>query len=414
MFQQASRSAVLVALLFAAGVAAIAHARQPALEVMRLDGQTEVGSLVRLVPEVSLEVAGGVISLPWSEILAIRPSDASPSSQPSTANPQPLQATLADGSVLAGEVTAGDQYGFIFRFGEGEECRLELSQVCVIRALAASAAAEQKLSELLRLRKDQPGAEPAEDHVTDVAVVARGSEVLVLNGRILEVQPQQVAFEWKGTQRPIPWNRLGGLIFARPELRRAPCIVRLNTGDAIAGQVVGGASGVLKLRMAVLERELDIPWASVERVDCRSERLVVLSDLQPAGYEFEPFFDKNWNYAVDRTLTGRQIRLGGRAFARGLSMHSRARLVYQLDGQFERFAATAGILDEMGGRGCVTLRVRGDGRVLWSATGVRGGEPPRDVSVDIAGVRELSLEVDYDADLDLSDQAAWGFARLIR
>jgi hypothetical protein len=36
------------------------------------------------------------------------------------------------------------------------------------------------------------------------------------------------------------------------------------------------------------------------------------------------------------------------------------------------------------------------------------------VSVDVAGVRELALEVDYDADLDLSDQAAWGFARLIR
>jgi hypothetical protein len=412
--RRSSRSWIFLALLLAGSLSVHNPAQEPRLEIVRLDGQTEIGTLVGLTPEIKIAVTEGVISVPWSEILSLRPADTNPTTRPADA--PPLEATLADGSVLAGEITAGGQDRFALRLSGGQECRLGLSDVRSIRVLAAPALAQEKMAELLptAATATSGGADAADENATDVAVVARGAEVVVLRGRILELGPQRVQVDWNGREVALPWARLGGLIFAHPAARRAPCIVRLTTGNAIAGQVVGGAAGVLKLRCTAFENDVDLPWSSVERIDCHSERLVILTDLKPTRYEFEPFFDKAWDYATDATLTGQPIQLGGRTFARGLSMHSRSKLVYALDGQFERFTATAGILDEMGPRGCVTLRVRGDGRVLWSAEGVRGGEPPREVSVEIAGVRELALEVDYDADLDLSDQAAWGFARLIR
>jgi hypothetical protein len=414
---RSSQAWVIVALLLASGTAlGGARAQDVRLEIVRLNGTTETGALVGLSPEVHISVADGVISLPWSEILSIRPAEAGPTTRP--VNGAPLEVTLADGSVLTGEVTAGGSDRFVLRLASGEECRPDLAGVRSIRVRTASASAQERLTELLQQAASgtagEPGADTGEGSVNDIVVAARGAKVVVLRGRILQLEPEHVLVEWNGRRVPVAWARLGGLIFAHPTVQRAPCIVRLNDGSAIAGQVVGGSVAALRLQSAAFANELQIPWTSVERIDCRSERLVILSDLQPMRYEFEPFFDKTWNYATDATLTGRPIRLGGRTFGRGLCMHSRSQLVYALDGQFERFTATAGILDEMGRRGCVALRVRGDGRVLWSAGGVRGGEPPREVSVDIAGVRELSLEVDYDADLDLSDQAAWGFARLIR
>jgi hypothetical protein len=68
----------------------------------------------------------------------------------------------------------------------------------------------------------------------------------------------------------------------------------------------------------------------------------------------------------------------------------------------------------MGERGCVSMRVFGDGEVLWEATQVRGGQTAREFIVDVGGVQRLVLVVDYGEDLDLSDHAAWGSARLIR
>jgi hypothetical protein len=69
----------------------------------------------------------------------------------------------------------------------------------------------------------------------------------------------------------------------------------------------------------------------------------------------------------------------------------------------------------MENRGDVTLRViGGDGGVLWQRDNVRGGQPPIAATVDVRGAQDVTLEVDYGEGLDLSDQAVWAAARLIR
>ncbi len=65
-------------------------------------------------------------------------------------------------------------------------------------------------------------------------------------------------------------------------------------------------------------------------------------------------------------------------------------------------------------RGSVVFRVRGDGRLLFESGETTGSDPPREIAVDVAGVRRLTLECDESGDLDLGDHADWAAARLIR
>jgi hypothetical protein len=60
------------------------------------------------------------------------------------------------------------------------------------------------------------------------------------------------------------------------------------------------------------------------------------------------------------------------------------------------------------------FRVLGDGKVVFDSGVLTGKDPPRDMKVDMMGVNILTLVVDYGDELDLSDQADWGGARLLK
>jgi hypothetical protein len=398
----------------AAALLAPAVAAPPTLEVARLDGQVAKGRLLEFAPEIVLQTDTGRLSSPWSEVLSVRPIAEAAATRPAAAD-FPLRFELADGSAFGGRIEAAGETGLTVRFAANATSRLDLSMIRSITAKSAAPAAREKLNQVLAdaQRLADAHGETGSPDLSDTAVVARGTEVLVLRGRVRRLAPDNVTFDWNGRELPLPWERVAGLLFARPSPRSAACMVRMRGGDVFGGQVAGGSDESVVLHSGILSN-LELAWAGIERIDCRSERLVFLSDIKPKRYDFEPFFDKTWDFATDRSLTGKPIRLGGREYARGIVMHSRAALTYRLDGRFEQFAAVAGILDEMDQRGCVGMSVIGDGRVLWQAVGVRGGQPPREILVDVAGVQELTLGVDFDQELDLSDHAAWAFARLIR
>ena len=373
------------------------------VEVTRLDGHTVRGRMVAVTSRVVLETAQGRAEVAWPNVLSVRRLDPrKPTSAPVAAE-EPLRLELADGSLFSGRITNASAEELVVRLWGSRTCRLAADAV---RAIVSTTASEA-------VRREITAAQQSSEDSQDVAIVVRGEDVVVLRGTVKRIDAQRVLFMWSGREVALPWERVGGLVFARPTPRGASCIITLLGGDVFAGRVAAGDDKSLTLQSGVFDN-LVLPWSRVERIDCRSERLVFLSDLEPRHYEFHPFFDKHWDFARDKTLTGKPIRLGGRGYDKGITMHSRSGLAYRLDGAFRQFAAEAGIVDEMDGRGCVALRVIGDGEVLWEAAGVRGGEQPRQVLVDIGGIEELVLIVDYDQDLDLSDHACWAFARLIR
>jgi hypothetical protein len=115
------------------------------------------------------------------------------------------------------------------------------------------------------------------------------------------------------------------------------------------------------------------------------------------------------------------LRLGGTEYRHGFAVHSKSVVTIPLRGAYRSFEARFGIDDDVlsappGLRGSVTARVLADGKEVWSSRGaVRGGEPPKTVGpIDVEGVQELALEVDFGEDQYTNDHADWADPILVR
>ncbi|WP_196777871.1 glycoside hydrolase family 97 catalytic domain-containing protein [Lentzea aerocolonigenes] len=120
----------------------------------------------------------------------------------------------------------------------------------------------------------------------------------------------------------------------------------------------------------------------------------------------------------DRSVEGRTLTTGGTRFGKGIGT-TPADEVFEL-GTCTRFDATVGVDDEVDGRvdraagagGSVTFVVVGDGRVLYESPLRKSVDPALAVSVDVSGVKSLTLRVTDGGDGTSLDNAVWGDARL--
>ena len=120
----------------------------------------------------------------------------------------------------------------------------------------------------------------------------------------------------------------------------------------------------------------------------------------------------------DRSVEGRTLTTGGVRFGKGIGTTPADRTVEL--GTCSRFDATVGVDDEVDGRvdraagagGTVTFEVLGDGRVLHASPLRRSVDPALPVSVDVGGVKALTLRVTDGGDGTGLDHAVWGDARL--
>ena len=146
---------------------------------------------------------------------------------------------------------------------------------------------------------------------------------------------------------------------------------------------------------------------------------VYLSDLDDAGYRHIPFLSLAWDYARDRNVTGGRLIADGRLYLKGLGMHSAARITYDLTGEYRAFQSELAIDDSTGTRGSVSCRVFvDDGSAKWQlkyeSPVIRGGDKPVPFEVDLAGIKRLSLLVDFADRGDVLDHINWLDARLVK
>jgi hypothetical protein len=145
---------------------------------------------------------------------------------------------------------------------------------------------------------------------------------------------------------------------------------------------------------------------------------VYLSDLDDAGYRHIPFLSLAWDYARDRNVSGGPLVADGRLHLKGIGLHSAARITYDLDGEYRAFESELAIDDSTGGRGSVTCRVfvddgSGKWQLKYESPVIRGGGKPIPVEIDLAGIKRLSLLVDFADRGDVLDHVNWLNARLV-
>lgn len=144
------------------------------------------------------------------------------------------------------------------------------------------------------------------------------------------------------------------------------------------------------------------------------EGVVYLSDLEPLSSSngWGPI-EKDMSNGETAAGDGRTITIGRTQYNKGLGVHARSEVVYDLGGLFETFISDVGIDDEVGNRGSVIFQVWGDDSKLWESELIRGTTAPQTAIVDVTGVHILKLVVTDGRDGNAYDHADWAGARLI-
>jgi hypothetical protein len=265
-----------------------------------------------------------------------------------------------------------------------------------------------------------------EHQAGDCLVVRKQGALDHVEGIVHQITSDGVQFEIDGETVPVKWTKVFGLIYHRRAgevLPPAVCRVHLVDGSQLAAQQLALAGDALSVEL-VAGPTLAVPLSSVDRLDYSQGKIAYLSDLEwdPRQSQRVPFLGPAlpldseldlFSPQRDRAFDGGPLLLGGKPYAKGLALHSRTKLVYRLPDAFRRFVAIIGIDDRVDTRGHVEFRVEADGRTLFQQE-LTGSSDPLALDLDIAGVRRLTLLVDYGHDQDISDHLDLCEARLIK
>jgi hypothetical protein len=161
---------------------------------------------------------------------------------------------------------------------------------------------------------------------------------------------------------------------------------------------------------------------SLAAVHFRNGRIVYLSDLACGADENANYIrglspspsDLSFPYQRDLSVKRSKLSIRGASYTKGLGVHSKSSLTFALDGQFSKFRATIGVDDVAGGLGNVVFEVHVDGKKVFDSGKVTGEDDPRDLEIDVAKGKELTLVVQFGEEGNTGDCADWATARLIR
>ncbi len=281
---------------------------------------------------------------------------------------------------------------------------------------------------------DLAGEHPRPD-AGDVAYDMTGDEYA---GTVLEATKEHVVLESKrGSTRRVAWSDLKLLHLENEVLEPLTGLraeVELANGSRLAVTKLGLVEAGLRVALrSVPDTALTARFAALRFVRWEGGRFDYASELphtstrkpyhaDPEGLVDPAYLERWFGTRVDRRASGCPLRMGGETFRHGFGVNSHSIITIPLAAKYAQFRSSFGIDDEVltaggaaGRKGNVDARILGDGKVLWEAQGVRGGEKPRAVGpLDVRGVKTLVLEVGFGKELMTLDRADWGDPILVK
>ena len=326
---------------------------------------------------------------------------------------------LADGGRLGGELLRSATDAVVGRTVLSAELTLPFRRLAGIQFTEAEAFVQSRKLFEAALQTRLPGHDVliTRDEETPPGDPRGVKPAASVRGRIVELGAERGRFAFGGNTRSFSIDKIYGVVFAAGarELSAEPVTCWLTDGSTFSGRLRSADRERIKIT-ASFGVEVEVPIARVLRLVFRSSRVVYVSDLSPTRTDTQGRLHRPWPVRRDRSVSGGPLLIDGRSFAKGLGVHSRTELVFELGGVYESFAATVGIDDRARPRGSVVFRVSdlSSPEALYDSGLVTGRDEPRSILIDVSEVQRLALLVDYGDGLDLSDHADWGDARLIR
>lgn len=314
---------------------------------------------------------------------------------------------LGDGGHLRGDIASGAEDAVVGRTILGQRITMPFDRLAAVQFVDDGEF--HRSAEIFQEMLLNPP--PAED----VLVTRSADDAKAIRGRLVRLDATHGSFVFGERTRTVRTENLFGVIFAAGVTTRRsyPVSIQLADGSLISGRLERADLQVLHVETS-LGSTVQLPIGIITRITVHSARVVYLGDLPTATQQVEGRLHRPWLPRQDQSVSGGPLSIAGSRFARGLGVHSRTELTYDIDGAYEKFLATIGLDDAVRPLGSVVFRVLGNGRILLDSGEVTGSDEPREVIVDVSDVRRLTLLVDFGAALDLSDHADWGDARLLR
>lgn len=248
------------------------------------------------------------------------------------------------------------------------------------------------------------------DRTQDAVTFANGDRV---EGIVSEVTSEAVTIKpTSGDSASIPLANIGAITFAKvPSLKRGSekgFRLRLDDGSSLIGSDLSLANEGFSLAFGKGPRR-NLPVAHVLAVEQLNGPVTFLTSLSPATDVYTPLLGPTPAVAPTRSgtdVSGQPFYIGGKAYQRGIGVHSYSRLVYNLDSSYVAFRAQFGMNDNLD-RGDVTVRILLDEKPVYEQKNVRPGKLWPVVVVELGTAKQLTLEVDFGQGLHTQDRLNW-------
>jgi hypothetical protein len=390
----------------AAGASGSASGPSPrvAERVETLDLRAVEGNVVAVsADKVEIVVAGKPRSLPLADVESVQLG--APDDLASRAG-MPVVRTVAGDLVAAETVTARD--------GNLRCTNPLLGEVVLPLASVAWVYLPAQGQTLGALLKKSADVKPPEKSA-DMLIVDQGKEWAGVDGVLVAIDGDKITFRLGDEDRQVEERFVRAIRLAAPAATETP-----------AGRLVcSDGSEVLFKRATLAGETLTIQslWggelkisrkhaAGITFFSARSTDIAALPEPEATEYGF---FDTKFPHRMNRAVDGGPIRLGGRVHAGGVGMNSFTSLTWKLDGQYKTFVAVAGIDDAIRPLGNAALTFLADGKELDKPLALDGKDAPREIRLDVAGVKAFTVRVDFGADrLPVGDHVDLGSARFLK
>ncbi|MFQ5412835.1 MAG: NPCBM/NEW2 domain-containing protein [Phycisphaerae bacterium] len=408
---------VLAALSCAAAVAPPAEAFRSAGDVVTktLTEDAVTGRLVTfsIADGLVLGGAGGPDRrIPTDDIVRLT---AAPTDTATHVAPRPLPGEitlrLVGGDLLIGRITG---------MNETDEAVFvrtrDLGEVAIPLESLVAAVRNARSRRALHVGQGPDGATTARQAVRpyeDTIFLANGD---TLTGFVTAIDPDGVVVESARGETTVALRLIAAIHFAAAEPQRLEgkhVILTLLTSGRLTVTSLNWSDDIIR---ATLRHGPDV-LIEAERVaaaDVVGGRWEWLSQHQPISYEHTPMLSLGWDYARDRNVLGQPIRVRGETFSRGIGVHSRSKLTYDLKGAYRAFVTSLALDDASGPLADVTAVIQVDGQTRFTRNGIRAGDIVGPIRIDVSGAKRIELIVDFGRNGDIQDRFNWIEAALIR
>lgn len=263
---------------------------------------------------------------------------------------------------------------------------------------------------------------------SDRLVIAKGDSLDYHAGSLGEVTDSRVVFTLDGDSLKIKRKKIFGITYYHSAGRVLPKqLGRLVTSNGNRWSFVtiemDGENFKLKTPTGL---KISLSISKIKRINFAEGKIVYLSDMKPESIVWTPYLAMKGQVEKDevesratlfspkfnKSFQAGPLILDGKQYSKGLAIHSRSVITYQLGKKYGRLTATTGIADRVRPQGHVQLKIEADGRTLFDRE-ISGTEAALPIDLDLAQADRLTITVDYGKKIDIADRLILGDAKVM-